>query len=379
MTIGLRRNAYIWGSLIRPTANSGPGTMTSSTIWTAAGFFLDRARTLNKVRLQISASGSPIAADLKAELYDSTGTNGSPGSSLGTFGTASATSGFVEWGGLSVALTAHTQYWIVLKNLNGTPGTNFFQYSAPADDTYQEITTGWRTWGFAGRRSTNSGSTWGAQGISMTGIRLEFADGYFEGIPITGINSNATVYSSREAGALFVSPAVDLNVRGVSISLHRGGTPTGQLRYRIYLGAGASPALLATTQLLPTATVAETTTTSSTTPHWVPLFFSSVVTIPANSTVRVVASETTQSDASGNNFTVRSLDVDNDANSKALLGNIFRTLSTDGGSTFTDTDTETVPFALILDSEVSGTGTTPELSAPRGRLPLHRYRRGHLT
>jgi len=97
--------------------------------------------------------------------------------------------------------------------------------------------------------------------------------------------------------------------------------------------------------------------------------------------VRVVAYATTQSDASGNRFQARYCDVDNDANSKALMGNIYRTLSTDGGATFTDTDTDTeiVSFALILDSESAGSGgVAPEVTICK-KLPLYRYRRGHLV
>lgn len=384
MSIGLRRNAVLWGNLVAPNTNSAGSSLSAAATWSAFSFWVDRDRTLNKLKASLSSTGSPAAADLRAELYDAT-TAGVPNTSLGTFGTASGTSGIVEWGGLSVALTNHTLYWIVFKNLNATPASNNYSVANLTDDGLPQqvsgaLSTGNSVLGWGTARSTNSGSTWGSVTASASGIRLEFADGYFEGWGAFGVSTstNAHVYSNRESGIKFASPPVDISVRGVSLQLLRNGSPTGLLRYRIYLGE--TPILLATTQTLTNARVLNITTAPP--GNWVPLYFAAVQTIPANSVVRVVASETTQSDASTNRIAHRNFDVENDANSKLLCGSFYRTLSTDGGASFTDTDTEIGPFALILDSEGgSGVGIGGEVSVPRRSLNanLLRYRRGHLA
>ncbi len=379
MTDALIHNPQLWGNLLNPDTQSRT-TLTASTTRGAFGFFLDRDRTITGCRVFFTKTGSPIAADIVADLFDMNSA-GNPNASLATFGTPSGISGWVDYGGVSVALTANTMYFVVFKNVNGTPASNFVDIERLQQGTPNHASvsgnSGTRGWGV--RRSTNSGTSWINDASQAAGIRLAFADGTFAGLPAMDVLSGVTVYSSREAGAICVTPGVDLAVRGVSFPIARNSTPTGQLRYRLYTGASSAPTLLATTGLLPSASGSLITTSSPFT--WIPLFFSSVVTIPASSTLRVVMSETTQSDASLVFFRGRSISVDNNADSKALLGNFYRTLSTDGGTTFSETDTEFSSFALILDTGATGSSGAPGgLSVPRASLnnSLLRYRRGHL-
>lgn len=375
MSVGLRRNAQVWGNPVDSVAGT-LSNLNAAATWVAFGFTLDRDRTLNALRAFVNKTASPVAADISCELYD-TSSAGNPNTSQGTFGTADGTTGWVNWAGLSVALTANTLYWLVFKNLNGTPTTNFYSISF-LDSVLPTVSGQDGEYGWPNKRSTNSGGAWSTLSSGPTlGLRLQFADGFFDGLPIVSTTASTTapqVFGTREAGVKFVSPAVDLAVRGISLKVQRSGTPTGQLRYRIYVG----DTLLATTGLLPTSAAAGMNVAGAAY-VWYPLYFSSVITIPANSTIRVVASETTQSDTSSNRFQVFGHFIDNDADSKALCGNYVSTLSTDGGATFADDDTMMHAFALLLNSEVTaGIGGEPGLSAPRRGLNLYRYRRGHL-
>ena len=378
MTIGLRLNNQMWGFYPNYMADRTNTSLNNAATWLAFGFVLDSAKTLSKVRIySTQTGGSPVAADYRCELYSSTTANAPrPNSSVET-GTTPASVGngvWVEWTGFTTALSANTMYWIVFKNVNAVPATNKFDVFAHLGAGSQlragggSINNGW---GWSTRLSTNSGSSWGTPSGTLphVGIRLEFSDGSFEGLPLGGLGT-VQVYSSREAGAYFVSPDVALNVKGVGMGFKKASTPTGLPRYRIYLGA--TPVLQGTTGT-PSA-VAQIDTTNY---YW-PLFFTDVLTIPPSSIVRVVLSETTQSDTSTNRYDLVKWDIENDANTKALLGSIQSTLSTDGGATFAETDTDVVPFGLFLTTQAGITAGGSEFSSPKN-LPLSRYRRGHMN
>lgn len=365
-----RLNSVTWGNLILPTTTSSRNVNAAGT-WSAYSFVLDRALTLNKVRFFLGQTGSPVAGDYKLEIYSDSST-GLPNASLAT-ATAPASVGnnvWVEWAGLSLACSAHTQYWLVLKNLNATPSTNFFSVNR-VQGGGTLVAGDPQVFGWSALLTTNSGSSWTNDVTSAAGPRLEFSDGSFAGLPLQGSIGSLQVYSARESGVKFTSPAVSLRVRGAALGISRNGTPTGRPRYRIY--NADTNVLLATTMDTPQALVIG----SSSSP-WLPLFFSDVIALPASTPLRLVLSETTQSDASTNRYQARVFTTENDANSKALCGSYYSTLSTDGGSSWADTDTEVVPFALILDSgEVGPTGAPGGLSAPY-KLPLTRFRRDHL-
>lgn len=380
MTIGLRLNPQLWGWYPQYYSSFGAFVVNAAGTWSALGVLLDTTRTLNKVRVWCTTSGSPIAADFRCELYSHSGTTGAPNASLQTATVpASISNGaWIEWTGLSTSLTAGTMYWLVFKNLNATPGTNFYSISVHGSTSATTPTTllgavggdPTTNWGWGMRRTLNSGTAWATSPITACGtIRLEFADGYFAGFPL-GATNTQLVYSAREAGAYVISPDVPLNVTGINMPIVKTGTPTGFVRYRLYIGSSASPTLIGTTGSLPSVATVVTTPFG-----YYPLYFSSPITIPPSSPIRVVLSETTQSDVSTNRYNALAWDIENDANTKALMGSIQSTLSTDGGATFAETDTIVAPFALTLTNTPGG-GT--DYSSP-SILPLYRYRRGQLT
>lgn len=363
-----RLNSAIWGNLSDPNT-TGSMSVNGAAVWGALTFVLDRAQTLNKVRLFMGRTGTPAASEYRLEVYSTSG-DGSPLSSLATASDPASVGNnvWIEWGGLSQSLNAHTMYAVVLKNLNAAPTTNFFQVNHLVGGAPVFVAGAPNSWGWHTIRSANSGSTWGVSSNSASSLRLEFSDGTFAGLPLEGTINSQQVFGNRESGVLFTTPNTELNVRGAAMAVLRNGTPTGRPRYRVY--RVSDNALLATT-----ADVAQTILIGASSNPWLPLFFEPVTTLPADTPLRLVLSETTNSDVSTNRYQHRSFITENDANSKTLCGNYQHTLSTDGGSSWADTDTGIVPFALILD--FPGANPVPILPAYSSTL-RGRYRRGHL-
>jgi hypothetical protein len=371
----LKQIPPVWGNLLQRAPGIGNNSLNAAANWVAVGYLATEAKTLSKVRVFLNKSGTLAAADYRLEVYSDN--SGSPGTSLAT-ATAPASNPaggtFVEWTGLSLSLTPNNQYWLVMKNLNATPASNFFTVRYLNGCVPEQFgNQPFQSWGAINKSSSNSGSSWSFNARDVGGYRLEFADGTFAGLPVTETFTTPQVYGTREWGAYFTSPAADLVVAGVSMMIRKVGTPTGIPQYRIYQDVNAS-----TRVLLGTTSTAQNGPWDTSSPGpWQPLYFSTPIRVTANLPTRVVLSETTQSDASGNRFESRGYSVENDTNSVALIG--FKgTLTTDSGSTFTETDTETVPFALYLGE---GGGSTSGLVVPaaRGIPNLLRYRRGHMA
>lgn len=372
MTIGLRRNPQLWGWFPNYSSDRVVSNTNAAANWNAYSILLDTDRQLSKVRIYCTTTGAPIAADFRCELYSHSSTTGAPNASIETATVPGSVSNglWTEWTGFTTTLVANTMYWLVFKNLNASPTVNFYGTNHHGNNSMYaqmgcDITS---NWGWAKRSTTNSGTSWAVAVLTaMASFRAEFSDGYFEGFPL-GARTNAQVYGTREAGAYFISPDVPLNVKGIAMPLTRTGSPAGQPRYRLYVNG----VLQATTGTITASALVITTGFG-----YYPLFFSTVITIPPGSTVRVVCCDSNSGDTSTNRYEVPKWDMENDANTKALLGGIQGTLSTDGGSTFTETDTDIVPFALILSQAAGVTVGGSEFSVPK-KLPLLRYRRGHL-
>jgi hypothetical protein len=240
----------------------------------------------------------------------------------------------------------------VFKNTHGTPASNFFtfrygsstSYFAPGNSS-STLALGWHK-----KHSLDSGGTWGSGLVNDSGgWRLEFNDGTFDGLPfsVTGaLGQSLCVFSSNEYGVRVTSPPVQLNVVGVRFDVLRSGTPTGSLQYKIY----NPTSLVATTFSLSQAKV-------QTTGNKIDLLFPSVQNIAANSDLRIVMSETAQSDTSTNRFGTYQYDIENSVASKAMMigGNAKQTRW--DGSTWTDTDTNLTTFALLLDPDQPYTGS----------------------
>lgn len=339
-----------------PNGGNVTTALNAAANWLAYSFSPEANKTVNKIRVFASAVGGTLAAsDLTCDIY--TDVAGVPGASLSSTATVTATptgAAWVEFTGLTQAVTGGTQYWSVLKNLNGTPGTNFPTYLHGASNTgsSSSFAQGSMLWGRNKVATVNSGVAWATSVRNNTfGWRIDFSDGTFLGEPCQGVGqaagASAAVYLTRETGVVFVSPGgASLNVRGIAMCMAKALSPAGNLRFQIYSGT----TLLATTLSIPAANV-------PTSPFWMQAYFSANQVIAPGTTVRVTAGTTSGGDVS-NSYQSSEYTLNNDANSKALFP--FGTLANPtnvakktyfDGSTWTDTDTALLPFALILDSD----------------------------
>jgi hypothetical protein len=312
----------------------------------ALSFVPEATKTLSKVTIYLSGvTGTLGANDLVADLFSDSASN--PGTSIESRNTVTTTptgAGRCEWTGFTSSITAGTKYWFVVKNVNATPATNyatcryFYDYVGPYD------MAGSSGWGWSKKESTNGGTSWTNTYYMGIILRLEYSDGTFEGFPIDSITdtdtSAQTVYSSRESGNRLITPNIILNVKGLSFFVGTGGTPTGDLRYRIYNGTN----LLGTTNSIPEANIADGST------MWRPATFASNIIIPPLSDIRVVMSETSNSDASSNRYYSYKYVMENNANTlnlKPFMGSLQRTYF--DGSSWVETNTDMIMFIFILD------------------------------
>lgn len=330
-------------------------------------FVLSDDKTLAKFKTDLSAiTSSPAAGDIDAELVADA--SGFPsGSVIETVGTASAAlaTGMNSWEGFTSALTAGTRYAVCLRNTNGVPGTNYIRVRVGATSSQGQIgdvtvLSGGEKWGWAFCYSTDSGSTCSTHRAAFMHFRLEFSDGTFAGGALLSSTilpeTTDKVYDAREMGVRFTLPATSptIRVRGLAFLNDLQGTPpAGGIRYRIYTGSSTTPSLVATTRTIPAANLTDD--------RWAPAYFSSVVEIDPGETVRVVFGAVSGGDSS-NYYTTGRYYIDNTDASRALqaFGTAHSTYTTDG-TTFTDTNTRTFPFILLLDTgdeyEITAGGT----------------------
>ena len=193
---------------------------------------------------------------------------------------------WVDFIGFSLALTAGSLYWIVLKNGNGTPTTNYPSVAyGPADSIPSlaaGISGGFPTWG----SSLYSGS-WTANVNGYSCLRLKYSDGNYDGLPLQaaislqGVNEAAT-------GVKFTMPSnsgISYSVVGVALGFDgAAGTPAGQPLYGLYLGASA---IVPTISTIPIGMSGQWFNNGTNAPAW----FSAPVAIPGGSIVRLAVTE----------------------------------------------------------------------------------------
>jgi hypothetical protein len=147
---------------------------------------------------------------------------------------------------------------MVIRNANASPTTVHFS-CFNIRGTQPSGEAGAVTWGPSTATSTDSGSSWSY--VANTALsRWEFSDGTFTGFPAQNSNTNTSssegVYGARELGVLFTTPAgPDLNVIGLNMACRKTGSPTGNVRFRLYTAAGS---LLATSATIPAGNLATT-------------------------------------------------------------------------------------------------------------------------
>lgn len=324
-------------------------SLNAAATWMAYGFMIPENKTLSKVKFRTgNVTGTLGASDISVSLYSSS-TAGVPNAAIEartTLAAAIASSQWAEATGFTSALTRGTQYWIVVKNLNATPASNFVSLIFLATQVIPTIVGGSTArQGWAKNHSTDSGGAWANGVVGGSNIRLEFSDGSFAGFPIQAAGSNGTqmVYSTREYGVRVVSPTnAKLNVRGVAMFLNSAvGTPTADPFFKLY--TGETPALLASTDSFPRGIV--------TAAGWYQAYFSAAQVIDANTVMRVMLAEGAQADASANAFRAIEYTIEDNADSKLLMPTGSLKRSYYDGSVWADTDTATPAFALILDSD----------------------------
>ena len=347
-------NQERWGQLLGftpPTPSNAASSLilNAANTWCALSFVLAESKTLSKVKLYTtSVTGTLGSTDLTCDIYSDV--SGSPGTSVESRNTVTATPTgalWVEFTGFTTALTAGTRYWLVFKNVNATPTTNYLTYQWGSSDTSPFLLGSISpSWGWTKKHTTDAAATWiSAQG-NVSGLRLEFSDVSFNGLPVQALGySTDYIYSTRELGVLLTLPSnAKLNVRGMALFLNKIGAPAGNLRYRLYDGT----TLLATSDAVNIANV-------ETGARWTPAYFSTTQTLNAGLSLRASAGITTGGDAS-NYIRCYGYTVENNADSKALLPwGAQRTYY--NGTSWVETDTGILPFALILDTDGEFTAT----------------------
>ncbi len=325
--------------------------------WLAFSWNPSESKTLSAVRVFASAiAGTLAGTDLVCDIYSDTAGTG-PNASLATTSTVTATptagnAAWVEFIGFTLAVTAGTQYWIVLRNANATPATNNLTYRYGAGNStigmgLSECAAG--KFGSGGvLSSVNSGGAWSASVNAFTnGWRVQFSDSTYDGFPFSNFSTLAAASSSFGKQAvgvqLVVPPNAIWNIRGAALQFTKTGTP-GAGVFKLYNGS----TLLGTTASIPAGNV--------TSARMFAALFASTISVQPGTTLNLVLCDTTTADTNTNAYTQNAWTVDNDANSFALMpfeGTARKVVTTDytvGSPTFTGDQTLLIPFALILDS-----------------------------
>lgn len=360
--------AGFWSTYL---ANPQSQALGAAATWLAMQFVAEQARTLSSARLFLSAkTGTPAASELTCELYSDS--SGNPGSSLESRPADSvpAANNWVQWSSFTTALAAGTPYWLVFKNGNASPASNFPTYQwcgTSSAGFFAGGLGGVSNGGYGGQsaplygwnklHSTTSGASWVTAHFGVAGLRVGYSDGTYDGLPLqnsTRPSSGASAdraTGKQEAGVAFSLPAgAKYNVRGVWMPACKFGSP-GSLRFKLYNGT----ALLGTTNDIPAASVV-----TSIGDGYRALFPSAVQIDPsAMTTLRLTMCDANAADAStaGYNGLLFTFDADGPSMLlKPLDGTCKKTVTADGTASppaFTDTNTDVLAFALLMDS-VSG-------------------------
>lgn len=345
--------------------NSSTLALSAAATWLAFQVVPDQAKTLSKVRLfLVTKTGTPAASELTCDLFSDV--SGIPGSSLESrpADSAPASGNWMQWSGFTTALTAGQAYWLVFKNTNATPASNSPTYQwcgvATAGNVAVPIGAGSNynaagvMYGWNKVHTTNSGTAWATSVQSgVAGPRLEYSDATFDGLPaqaVTRPTSGGTAdraFGKQEVGVRFNVPSgATYNVRGIWFPLAKISTP-GALRFRLYRG---------TTLLDTTYTIAAANVTTSVGDGYTAFFAAPIAISSANNPFRAVFGDATAGDTNAVGYNGVLLNWDPDATSltmKPMDGSLQKTITADNTAAppvFTDTNTDVLAFALLLDT-----------------------------
>lgn len=336
------------------TGNGASSTALSSATTFAAFSIPGDGRTLNEVRFYTSAiTGTVDGTELHAMLYSSSALH--PASLVGSedHTLAAGTITGAAWrtiSGFSTTLTAGDHYWIVFKNTNATPASNYPTIRA-ISSTNSYWGGDYRAWGWMYRTATDNAdpnlATWTTSTSiqSAMGIRLGFSNSTYAGLPASAQAGQYKSYGTTYVGMSFVAPA-NVTLYGVSSFVYKVGSPTGTLHYALYQD---------TTLVAATYTAAADETYSS--GAWVPLYFASGQALTSGVRYRIVLVDSA-TDSSSNCYGIYGVSTDTDSNSLTLTGfGGTQQYATYNGSTWSDTQGTMLPVALFVDTFTSSGGT----------------------
>ena len=268
--------------------------------------------------------------------------------------------GWVEFTGLTAAVTRSTPYWFVVRNLTATPMNNYIfmtlgyqtvPWTGPFQGTWVSLTpAGIHTSG-TGYQSNTSGVTVASAASSMY-FRVELAGPIYEGLPFQGAATGDKVYDKYELGMRYPVPAnTRLNVNGIGACFLKIGAPATGLRFRLYVGANGSETLLDTTDTIDYRMMNANFGCYS-------AYFSSAHVLQPGTIARLMMSPATAAGDTSNYYGVEVYGVDNDANSTPLIGAGVCKATNDnsgGGISFTYQTTSFIPmyFTLVQSSPLA--------------------------
>lgn len=346
MPANQKRSGAVIGFLNATTPFNQTLAFSAANTWQGWSFVSVGGKTLTQFTIYVSAvTGSPTASDFTAEVYSDSG-SGTPNASVAGPVNADATPAAGVWASFTFNYVCQpgTRYWIVLKCPNAAAGRYVTVQHSSSTALSPYAAGNLATLGWVRNHTTDGGTTWPNGAVGVAGPRWGFSDGSYDGLPTGDVGVGAPIYGTTYTGVAFTTPAnVSLVIAGVSMNLNKVGTPAA-LTYKLYTGPAGSPTLQGTTQAIPAGNLA--------TAYAAPAYFASPITIAPNTEVRLVIAQEADGGTSANYYRTYEYTIEDSAASKALYPySVKKTVSTDSGATFTDTDTIASPFALILDTD----------------------------
>lgn len=323
--------------------------------WLAYSWNPSESKTISAIKARVSAvAAGPLGTnDCVCDIYSDTAGVG-PNASLASSNTVTivpTANSWVEFTGFSLAVTAGTQYWIVLRNANAAPTVTFPTYAYGNPNSWigagqSEAASFWGSGSVL--TSVNSGGAWSSSiAAYSTGWRVQYSDGTYDGTPISSqglLGAGSASFGKQAVGVQLVTPPNAVwNVRGAQMCFNKTGTP-GNGVFKLYNGS----TLLGTSAGIPVANVTNSRCYAA--------MFPSTIIVQPGTTLNLVLCDLTTGDTSANVYKQMAYTIDNDANSFALMpfeGTLALVTTTDytaSSPTFTKTQTQVVPFSLILDS-----------------------------
>jgi hypothetical protein len=357
MAFNLQGAVLLGAMLPARSVNTTTQALNAANTWLSISHSQSQTKTLNKVKLRISGvTGSLAATDLQCEVYSdkTTATAGTPNASLASTTTVTVTPTgaiWVEFTGFSQSLTGGTRYHIVVKNMNASPASNFPTFTVGAAVDFGGIFAiggphsngSPNNFGTQRAVTTDAGTNWTMEYTSQQHMRLEYSDGSFEGHPIQAMATDGgRAFGTTEVGVVLTTPpGCTLNVIGAVGIAGKNASPTGNCSMKLW--TGSTPGLVAT------SVNAYIPALINTTLDYMCFWFDGVQAIAPETETRFTL-KNSAADSSTNAYCWRGHTWENDADSLALKpfnGTLSKTVLS--GGSWTDTDTDTFPFGLLLD------------------------------